>query len=125
MKTLIRQLRGEHAVILSKLEDFARLLERGEPPDIATFLDFFDDYVERRHHTKEEGELFPRLRENPFLKEVVDGLLDEHENERRMVEQLRHGGDPAQILATYLENLRWHIAKENTIVFKSAEAALI
>lgn len=124
MKTLIRELRGEHAVILSKIEDFARLLDSGEPPDVAAFLEFFDEYVEGRHHAKEEGKLFPLLRENGFLKAVVDGLLDEHENERRMVEHLRRGGNPAQILEIYLENLRWHIVKENTIVFNSAEAAL-
>lgn len=123
MKTLIRELRGEHAVILSKLEDFAHRLDGGEPPDLAKFLEFFDEYVERRHHAKEEGQLFARMREDPFLKTIVDGLLEEHENERRMVEHLRSGGDAAQILAIYLENLRWHIIKENTIVFKSAEAA--
>lgn len=123
MKNLINELRGEHAVILSKIDELEAAIQSGQP-DVDGFLEFFEKYVEQRHHAKEEGLLFPKMRSDPFLSEMVDALLAEHEDERRMVEHLRAGGDPSSLLSVYVQNLRWHIAKENSMIFESAEHAL-
>ncbi len=122
MKLLIEQLRGEHAVILKKLDHLDYLAESGEGVD--EFLRFFDDYVAARHYTAEEQQLVPLLRAHPNLKEIVNRLQEEHELERRLVEHLRHSAKPAEILRLCLQNLRWHVTKENAIVLNSAEAAL-
>jgi hemerythrin-like domain-containing protein len=122
MKSLIEQLRGEHAVILKKLDHLEHLAENGEGTD--EFLIFFDEYVAARHYTAEEQQLVPLLRANPHLKEIVKRLQQEHELERRLVEHLRHSAKPAEILRLCLQNLRWHVTKENAFVLNPAEAAL-
>ena len=124
MKTLIQELRGEHEVILNRLDQLEQALQSGDTGHIADFLDFLQTYVEERHHAKEERDLFPRMREDPFLAQIADTLLEEHDDARRMVEQMRSGGDPAELLALYADNLRWHIAKENSMIFESAEHSL-
>jgi len=122
MRSLIEQLRGEHAVILKKLDHLEHLAQRGEGID--EFLRFFDEYVAARHYTAEEQQLLPLLRGNPHLKEIVKRLQEEHELERRLVEHLRHSAKPAAILRLCMQNLRWHVIKENAIMLNSAEAAL-
>lgn len=124
MKTLIQELRGEHEVILNRLDQMEQALQNGDAAQIADFIDFLQTYVEERHHAKEEHELFPRMREDPFLAQIADTLLEEHDDARRMVQQLRSGGDSAELLALYADNLRWHIAKENSMIFESAEHSL-
>lgn len=125
MKELIDELRGEHAVILSKVDALERTIASGETPDVGEYVEFFRTYVEERHHAKEEGTLFPRMRENQFLSGVVDALLDEHDEARRIVEELGSGGgDPVTLLSSYAQNLRWHIAKEDTMIFEAAQHAL-
>lgn len=124
MKALIQELRGEHEVILNRLEVLEKALATDDRSHVDDFLEFFESYVEQRHHAKEEGRLFPRMREDPFLAQTVDALLEEHDEERRMVERIRNGGDPRELLSIYIDNLRWHIAKENAMIFESAEHAL-
>jgi hemerythrin-like domain-containing protein len=123
-KTLIEQLRGEHAVILKKLEYMEQLAGRGESPDVDEFLRFFDEYVVARHHAAEEQQLLPLLRRHPLLRKIVKRLQEEHELERRLVQRLRQSSKPAEMLRVCLQSLRWHVAKENAIVLNSAEAAL-
>lgn len=123
MKALIQELRAEHEVILGRLDQLEHALQSGDAAQIADFIDFLQTFVEQRHHAKEEQELFPRMREDPFLAQIADTLLEEHDDARRMVEQMR-GGDPAELLALYADNLRWHIAKENSMIFESAEHSL-
>lgn len=124
MKQLIQELRGEHEVILNKIDELERMLAAGETPDVNEFVAFFQTYVEERHHSKEEGQLFPRMREDPFLRDMADALLEEHNDARRMVELMRTGGNAASLLSIYAQNLRWHIAKEDSMIFQSAEHAL-
>lgn len=123
MKALIQELRGEHEVILNRLEALEAALQTGDAAHIAGFIDFLQTYVEERHHAKEEQELFPRMKEDPFLAQIADTLLEEHDDARRLVQQMR-SGDPSGLLALYAENLRGHIAKENAMIFEAAEHAL-
>ncbi|HET9097320.1 MAG TPA: hemerythrin domain-containing protein [Candidatus Baltobacteraceae bacterium] len=123
MKALIQELRGEHEVILNRLDQLERALQSGDSAQVADFMDFVQTYIEERHHAKEEQVLFPRMREDPFLAGIADALIEEHDDARRMAERMRCG-DPAELLKLYAENLRWHIAKEDAMIFESAEHSL-
>lgn len=124
MRDLIRELRGEHAVILATLDEIERVIAAGETPDVNTYIEFFETYVEQHHHAKEEGDLFECMRKDPVLSDVVGPLIDDHNEGRRMVEQMRTGGDAVSLLSQYAESLRWHIAKEDSMIFQLVEATL-
>lgn len=120
MKELIYELQEEHAVILARLDEIDHAIRSGGQPDVPAYIAFFETFVEQRHHAKEEGQLFERMREDPFLNEVVGTLVDEHNEARDMLRRMRSALDPTALLSSYSENLRAHIAKEDGMIFESA-----
>lgn len=120
MKELIGELRQEHAVILATLDEIDNAITSGGKPDVPAYIAFFETYVEHRHHAKEEGRLFERMREDPFLSEVVGTLVDEHNEARDLLARMHTAPDAAALLSRYSANLRAHIAKEDGMIFESA-----
>lgn len=129
----------EHRVIervLDALEAGAGRLQRGEAVRPGFFLDVADfaaGFADGCHHHKEEGVLFPAMRESGVPDGgPVDMLLDEHVEGRLYVRQIRDaasaldGGDAdaAKRLAAaahgYAALLRDHIEKEDDAVFPMA-----
>jgi hemerythrin-like domain-containing protein len=137
-------LRDEHEGILAMLavvEAAAYRLRDGEsvPPDLMTnAVGFFQNFADKCHHHKEEGELFPSLLKHGMPKEggPVGVMLKEHEQGRALVRAMKAAadklaaGDAAAKFAlisnalAYVKLLREHIDKENSMLFPMADAML-
>jgi hemerythrin-like domain-containing protein len=134
-------LKHEHDIILLVLKGVERGAESldetlaAEPEWLATLVDFFRTFVDRCHHTKEERHLFPRLEARGVPKErgPIGVMLAEHEQGRARVRAVAEAVAAAQAgdaaarrtasdnLLAYVELLRGHIAKENSVLFPMAD----
>jgi hemerythrin-like domain-containing protein len=130
----------EHRVIeqvLDALDMAAARLARGEVVPARFFLDaadFASGFADGCHHRKEEGVLFPTMKQHggPSGGGAIEVMLDEHEQGRGYVRQLREAarqldaGDSAaarRVIAAargYVALLRDHIAKEDEMLFPLA-----
>lgn len=128
-------------LLLDRLEGAMQELAEGRPvaPDFLTkSLDFIRLYADRCHHGKEEEILFPVLADKgiPVDGGPIGAMLDEHEQGRALVSQLREAvahyalgeqsaAEPiAEALRGYTALLRQHILKENDVLFPMAESVL-
>jgi len=137
-------LKHEHEVILMVLDAAQREAEtiwtvaKADAERIGKFLDFFRNFADRCHHAKEENHLFRRMVERGFSADAgpIAVMLAEHDEGRahlREVDQVIRTaaqGDTAAIasvvghLKSYVDLLRQHIDKENTILYVMAEQTL-
>ena len=136
-------LSDEHRVIervLTALE--VRLEDLGSGPFPRRFLDqaldFFANFADRCHHGKEELRLFPALKLRGIPEEggPIGVMLSEHEAGRAHLGAIRDSldaaerGDPEAVAAVrlhgldYIQLLRAHIQKEDTILFAMARRVL-
>lgn len=137
--TPTEELRHEHKVILLVLEGAERMAVSPGEADRATLgemVDFFVNFVDRCHHTKEEKHLFPKLEERGILHEggPIGVMLDEHGRGRGLVAAIKDGlgtgpGEATSAalkgnLRAYVDLLRAHIDKENGVLFVMAEKVL-
>lgn len=135
MSAAIDDLRHEHDAILMALrilEMLATRATRGDLPvaDARDFLGFLREFVDKCHHGKEEGLLFPALIEAgmPTQGGPVQVMLHEHEQGRALVAAMDKASttqlDPAafaRAAGEYAAHLRAHIEKENAVLFPMAE----
>ncbi|GAB3378866.1 hemerythrin domain-containing protein [Azotobacter armeniacus] len=138
MSQAIDALRHEHDAILSTLKILRRMADRArqgtaDTGDIAALLGFLQEFVDKCHHGKEEGLLFPALQRAGLVQrgELVGELSAEHEQGRALVGALRQASTPvldaeafAAAAGTYAEFLERHIDKENDVLFPQAEQVL-
>ncbi len=131
-------LRAEHdgiGVMLQVLEAICRRLEAHEPLDggeLEAILGFLKVFVDRCHHGKEEELLFPALEAAGIPREggPIGVMLSEHEQGRGLIRSMREaleGPDGSGFAATarsYIDLLRAHIAKEDSVLFVAAESIL-
>ena len=134
----------EHKLILriiNLLETSVRLLDEGKFRDWDFYLDavdFIRNYADRFHHAKEEDILFKALVDNgmPAENSPVAAMLMAHDQGRDHVLQMEEAagkakaGEPGQVPVIaenargYIELLRDHIDKEDTILYPLAERVL-
>ncbi len=137
-------LRDEHQGILAMLsvvETAAYRVREGKEVPADLFLkaaDFFHNFADECHHGKEELELFPALvaRGIPDRGGPIGMMLSEHAQGRELIrrmteaaERFAHGDQLAapalaQSALGYVELLRAHIQKENTVLFPMADRVL-
>lgn len=130
----------EHRVIervLDALESAAAHLARGDAVPAQFFLDAADfaaGFADGCHHRKEEGVLFPTMKQHgaPPSGGAIEVMLDEHQQGRSYVRQLREAArqlDAGDSTAThrvvaaargYAALLRDHIGKEDEMLFPLA-----
>lgn len=139
------ELRQEHRVILTMLEAGERKIGQLKTTggigrdEINEMLDFFVNFIDRCHHTKEEKHLFKTMiaRGGAASKALITVLLREHEEERRRlkvaVESLsrvnrKAGPGPIKALeeniSAYFGLIRTHIEKEDNQLYPEAESIL-
>lgn len=138
------ELKHEHEIILKVLDAAAievlRISQtyKINPGKTAAMLDFFKGFVDRCHHTKEELHLFPMMESHGQPREIgpLAVLFEEHTLGRIYLKTaakaltLVDKGDQASIdevggnLGAYIDLLRAHIAKENTILFPLADSLM-
>jgi hemerythrin-like domain-containing protein len=134
----------EHKLILRMidlLEANTRLLGEGKFRDWDFYLDavdFIRSYADRFHHAKEEDILFKALVENgmPAENSPVAAMLMAHDQGRGYVLKLEEAAGKAKagelgqapVIAGnargYIELLRDHVDKEDTILYPLAERVL-
>lgn len=128
----------EHEVIkkgLSVLEAFGKLrLAKVSEFDVKDLLDFFAIFADKCHHGKEEEKLFPLAEERdiPRYGGPIGVMLTEHEQgrelRRNMLEysnNLKENFDKFMDNAKrFIELLRFHIKKENNILFPMVEPVI-
>jgi hemerythrin-like domain-containing protein len=137
-------LRHEHKIILvalTAMEKQAKAIEAtgkvdGEKTD--KMLDFFRNFTDRCHHTKEEKYLFVALEQRGMRHDVgpIAVMLAEHQHGRNRLKAVndaltkaRAGDRPAirqvrENLAAYVKLLKEHITKEDNVLFVMAEQVL-
>ena len=134
----------EHRLILRMLdllEGAAARTAAGSPDGLEFYLDavdFIRNYADRFHHAKEEDILFAALVKNGMPREnsPVAAMLLEHDRGRGYVKAMEAAvkaalqGVSGQLPAIagnareYLEMLREHIAKEDSILYPLAERVI-
>ncbi|MEN6545019.1 MAG: hemerythrin domain-containing protein [Armatimonadia bacterium] len=131
-------LRHEHDIILLVLDAAENEATRQGACDrqrVSQMVDFFRGFVDKCHHAKEEGYLFPTLVERglPLEEGPIAVMLDEHEEGRGHVraiaaalEQAEEDNEDAiaEHLAAFVDLLRAHIGKENNVLFPLADQLL-
>jgi len=138
------ELMAEHEAVLASLVILERIghrLEKGQTAEtgpIQDLLEFFQVFVDRCHHGKEEELLFPELEKAGLPKQggPVGVMLAEHETGRRLVRQMKAAAEAldnkeegaarsfVQAARAYIDLLRQHIQKENQILFPLADQRL-
>lgn len=127
-------LREEHGgmmkmlVVLQKFSAKFMDLEDEEARELEALIEFFEIYVDRIHHGKEERHLFPALSLARIsnIDSLVRSLIDDHSQAREHMQQLRsHAADMRSpeagdcngfgvAVQRYVELVRKHIRKENS-----------
>lgn len=126
-------LKNEHDGILfglNILEKMIKLLQEKqgvEKEDFLEMVNFLKLFADKCHHGKEEGLLFPAM-ENVGIQNQngpIGQMLIEHAEGRRYIAQMSealnnypvHDNDLIQAVTNYINLLRQHIEKENTVLF--------
>ena len=137
-------LKAEHEGILVMLGVFEkiRIILRSSNPvptqHLDDILEFFKEFIDACHHGKEEKFLFPALEASGIPREggPIGVMLAEHEAGRKLVRQMRAirkklsdesataRSEFAETAGQYIDLLRNHIQKENTVLFPMADKVL-
>lgn len=133
----------EHRTILRVLGALERRIREGEETGrlpvefLRKALAFSVGFIDRCHHAKEEGCLFPCLDRRGISATggLVEVLLEEHATGRRLVSRLSdlldryesgraEAGEVLDACRSYVDLLRGHITKEDDALFPASEAAM-
>ncbi|MDR3553734.1 MAG: hemerythrin domain-containing protein [Syntrophobacteraceae bacterium] len=137
-------LREEHGTIMKMLSVLQRFfvkpmsLKDGEAKDLEELIEFFEIYVDRHHHGKEEQGLFPALSRarTTDIDSLISSLLDDHCQARDYMKQIKSHAASIQsctgvdfdefkeVAQRFVELVRKHIRKENSEVLPLIEERL-
>ncbi len=139
MNQATQTLRHEHEAITLGLKILARMEQRvnaeqiTDIQDLSTMTDFLKTFADTCHHGKEEGILFPTLKDlDPKQTQgPIQGMLDEHAQGRQLLADMQSALQPTlkinafhEAARAYAQLLLAHIEKENTVLFPMAERLL-
>jgi hemerythrin-like domain-containing protein len=125
----LKEMYEEHGAVLGMLgllDAYSKNLRAGKGGKLDEILELADTFIERCHHGKEEKALFPLLAAGtPGGRQVVDGLIRDHAEGKRLVGLIRNGTDEEKFLSIkgYDALVRAHIARENRF-FREGDALL-
>jgi hemerythrin-like domain-containing protein len=139
MSKAVTDLMNDHHAILSALDVFANILDKVSKEksaivdDLVSFIDFLREFADKCHHGKEEGVLFPAMIAAgiPDRGGPIGVMMAEHIQGRgyvfSMLETLEEPEDYVRFEKAgraYIDLLRMHIQKENSVLFPMAERAI-
>ncbi len=140
MKYASEDLINEHRDILFGLRVLQEVAEEVEQSgeadikDINDMIDFLRLFADKCHHGKEEGLMFPALEEAGIPNEggPIGQMLMEHMQGRQYIAEMAasvgsgalQAGRFAEAATNYIDLLRKHIQKENTVLFPMADRIL-
>jgi hemerythrin-like domain-containing protein len=134
----------EHQIILMVLDGAEREAQKIEDTGsvraetVGGMLDFFRNFADRCHHSKEEKLLFVKMEERgmPVEGGPIAVMLYEHDEGRRLTKAIaevlplatngdrRASAAVAQNLLAYVRLLRAHIHKEDNVLYPMADRLL-
>jgi hemerythrin-like domain-containing protein len=137
-------LREEHGVTMKMLAALQRFiakvvaLEEGEIKDLKAFIEFFEIYVDRYHHGKEEQVLFPALSftQTARIDSLINSLMEDHRKARTSLEQIKSSAvtlhscseadrhEARERADFYVDLVRKHVRKENSELLPLIEERL-
>lgn len=138
MSMAIDILRHEHDAVLMALKILDSMTDAANSgmtsaADFDDFLNFLQEFVDKCHHGKEEGLLFPAMIAAglPDRNSPIAVMLAEHEEGRSFVAAMRRAITPSLEMSAFVKaahayaaHLRAHIDKENHVMFPMAEQIL-
>jgi len=139
MSKAMTDLMNDHDAILTALDIFSKILDqlknenRGDSEELSDFLDFLMEFADKCHHGKEEGILFPALVASgvPDRGGPIGVMMAEHIQGRgyihTMLEALEEPEDYSSFEKAgraYIDLLRVHIQKENSVLFPMADRVI-
>lgn len=140
MYTATKSLEKDHENILRLIQVMEKIQLSIEPDvnHLETIVDLIRNYADGFHHAKEEELLFPLMAQRGFSTEngPVAVMLHEHTLGREYIKKTSvlitkyKAGDRTclsemyQNIQGYVDLLRSHIVKENTILFRMADRVL-
>jgi hemerythrin-like domain-containing protein len=140
-RNVLREEHGATMKMLAALQRFiAKLvdLKEGETKDLKALIEFFEIYVDRYHHGKEEQILFPALCRvrTAGINALINSLMEDHREARTSMEQIEsnavtlHSCSEADLYEfkeranRYVDLVRKHIRKENSELLPLIEERL-
>ncbi|HOO11779.1 MAG TPA: hemerythrin domain-containing protein [Bacillota bacterium] len=140
MKYASEDLINEHKGILFGLRILQKIVKTVEQPgeadikDINDIIDFLRLFADKCHHGKEEGLMFPALEEAGIPNEggPIGQMLKEHIQGRQCIAEMAASVGSRALQAdrfteaatNYIDLLREHIQKENTVLFPMGDRIL-
>ncbi len=139
-----QELVHEHEIVthaLTILEQISAKLDAGDALNVehlSRLFEFLTEFVDKCHHGKEEDVLFPMMVQTgaPPAKPMTAQMLSEHQTGRAFIANMKQafaqyqtgaseaGRDISKNAKGYIELLRAHITKEDTILYPFAETLL-
>lgn len=126
------QLKEEHKAVkqaLKILDKICKKLGKGDkvdPKHLDGLLDFLRTFVDKCHHGKEEGVLFPAMERSGVPNEdgPIGMMLIEHDMGRSYIKGMAEGVDFVKNARNYIALLTDHIEKEEGILYMIADMHL-
>lgn len=134
MESIVKLLE-EHRLIEKGLDVLESILsQKIDKNKLEDMLKFLKVFIDKCHHGKEENFLFPRLEERGLNLRAgpIAVMLSEHEQMRNMIAQIEKEVEKPEsdeekvkrIAEDYVQALRMHKLKEESVLFKIAEQIL-
>jgi hemerythrin-like domain-containing protein len=137
MKKVSENLVSEHKAIWIALDVIERMYkkvrsnEEVDYNDLTGILDFLGEFADKCHHAKEEKYLFPEL-EAVGMKNLggpIEAMLVQHKHGRELIQQMWTSLENRKIdkqafaraASSYVNLMRNHIKKENSLLFTTAD----
>ena len=136
VEDLVNNLMNDHDVIKVSISVVDKMLveKRLNPDDVSMLLDFYEFFVDRCHHVKEEVILFPliNIKLYPFENSPVNVMVMDHgvfryliRLNRELLSRLIKGDQSIKdtlmdYLALMAGHLNQHIEKEDKVLFPQA-----
>jgi hemerythrin-like domain-containing protein len=137
-------LREEHGATMKMLAALQRFiaevvdLKEGDTKDLKALIEFFEIYVDRYHHGKEEQVLFPALAHTRTagIDSLIGSLMEDHREARTSMEQIKSNAvtlyscseadryEFRERAEGYVNLVRRHIRKENSELLPLIEERL-
>jgi hemerythrin-like domain-containing protein len=141
MNSATKNLEEDHVYILQLIDVMETMTKSNKPdvPDMEEAVEIIKNFADGLHHAKEETLLFPMMAEHGFSTQQgpVAMMLHEHTLGRNFVKEMWENiesfknGDLSALnliyhnMLGYGELLRNHISKENNVLFRMADQALL
>lgn len=139
MSQATKDLVNEHEAILSALQILERMSNQAKKEkaisvqDIHEFTSFLQEFADKCHHGKEEGLLFPAMIKAGFEEQngPIGIMLQEHTQGRALIRKMSDAATAevnivqfTETAREYIDLMRIHIAKENSVLFPMADKVL-